>query len=302
MTGHDDRSEMMPWVEGESTETEEAIENTTARLGEAGESFDSDFADRLFDAYEAIEPTAEAEDRMLANILAAQQAKETTDSSVPETTGPAFVEANVDTPVPAPLPVTPVRKHSSRRGTRIWLPVAATVLLGAVAVGVIMNAVSNSKNSQLAAPTEQAVTADTTAVEAEYAVGAASTDLEHAAETSMMAEDMGYAGEADIAEPSGAVPSNGYDTAESSTANRPAPPSDCARIELPDGTMLELAYDSGAPVALSQQDCGAEVGEAVAWNESGSDSISCVVYRRAGSPTEYVVNYGGSVYFLARRA
>lgn len=134
-----------------------------------------DAKDRLFDqqihdAYEHVELSEEASERMLAHLLAAQvQAGERS-------------EAGVDSQSQEPQQAEVIRLPGKRKGIPVWLPVAAVVLAALVIVQV--SGLTRSKNTEYAqtvAPVQEeradeAISNDMAAGEALVAEGAATVD------------------------------------------------------------------------------------------------------------------------------
>ena len=134
-----------------------------------------DAKDRLFDqqihdAYERVELSEEASERMLAQLLAAQ-------GQAAERAG-----ADGDAQSQEPQQAQVVRLPSKRRGIPVWLPVAAAVLAALVIVRV--SGLTSSKNTEYAQTVavqqeeraEEAVSNDMAEGEALVAEGAVALD------------------------------------------------------------------------------------------------------------------------------
>ena len=258
-------------------------------MTEDTEDFEPAFDELVRGAYEAIDPSPEAEERMLANILAAQRAKDTaagdTSAETAEVASPSLAPVT-------PLPSKPARKRSSHT-IRILLPVAATVLVGAVAVGVIMSSVGENKAAGIAAsPAQVDMVSDNAAREANELGDYATEDMAVDADEYSAFETTGYTDSA----------LDASSMNEPASGSMPNPPSYYPVVVLPNGEEFELVFENGAPVTLPQQERGEMVGDATAWNDARTDSLPCTVYHRSGNSSEFVINYGDATYFLARKA
>lgn len=201
-------------------------------------------------------PTPEAEDRMLAAILAANAAATNRD---PARTRLGATDAPMrasDAPEPAPEPASapePDRAPAAKRRTQllIALPIAACL---AIAVGI----------GALAAGTHTK-----------------SASYQNAADT---ASELRSASPAPEASESGAIERNGSEVAETSDSPFPI-------IELEDGTVLHIVEsDSGAP-APDEALVSESLGQASARAADGTSAVGCTVYRYADERYPYAIRY-----------
>ena len=234
-------------------------------------------------AFERMGPAPEAEDRMLATILAetdalarmqapakAQGARTHASGALqgePPLGNHAHPE-NPERPCTAVRTASPNRWAASHRGTpgkhRAWkrvLPLAACLILlvgiGAFAGSLYFGSLDNK-------------------------LGA-----------SMQSASIDASSEKGAAEESAASPSDGY-------AAVPAPAATLPRIELGGGALITIAFagetETGEadPLLAESTLVGEEIGPATAYNEDGTETVSCTVYAYSDEQTPYAVRYGDS--------
>lgn len=201
-------------------------------------------------------PTPEAEDRMLAAILAANAAAANREPARTRHGASDAPMRTSDAPEPAPKPASapePDRAPAAKRRTQllIALPIAACLV---IAIGI----------GALAAGTHTK-----------------SASYRNAADT---ASEPRSASSAPEASESDAIGRNMPEAAEASNSL-------FSIIELEDGTVLRIvASDSGAP-APDEALVGESLGQAAARNADGTSAVACTVYRYADERYPYAIRY-----------
>ena len=253
-------------------------------------------------ALDAAGPSEEAEERMLANLLAAQEARAAEASDADAGT------AGVVEPIELPQ-VTVIeggkRGRKAPRGRRFALAAAAALAAVALGAGVIgfMTAQKNEATLQAYDTAAVSATSDSDAefdaYEVDEAAGAAAPEalsaeaVSGAAPEEKLMADEGASGgaiEGDAAEPEelftmgGAFDASG-DPSYGLAVTYP-------EVRLATGEVLLMEEYDGGPVIIEEKWVEQLVGEAEAFTEDGSDSVSCWVYRLPVSDDGlYVVRY-----------
>ena len=132
--------------------------------------------DKIRNAYEEMTPTAEQEDRMLAALLDAQEAKATEASE--NTESAAVVEA-----------IEPSRKRAGFSAWKVVAPIAACLVVGAIVIGT--GALGNGRATSLDGPKDAQTTASTQRVE----------DANHAPQTMATEAEAGATADSFMQEP-----------------------------------------------------------------------------------------------------
>lgn len=224
---------------------------------------DTLFDQRIHDAYEQIELSEAAQQRVLEQLLAAQgqgQAAEV---------------------VPAP------RSH---RKTGVWLPLAAALIVALVVVQGAFVAgstyKSNATSTTLARSTEKALDGAMVASEGATDEGAAANDgaTTNATTTDDFATDE-EAAEQDLAAetaPLSGPAADGQPLAQSHP-----------QIELPDGTLLTTLADGSTATEVDAAQVGDSRGTATASSSDDGSRLSCEVFSLTEEPGAYAVRYEG---------
>lgn len=268
-------------------------------------AFDEELQERLRMALDAAGPSEEAEERMLANLLAAQEAR-VADASDADAGAAGVVE-------PIELPQVTVieggkRGRKAPRGRRFALAAAAAFAAVALGAGVIGFMTSQKNEAMLQAYDASAVSAtsatsdsgaDFDAYESE---GAAESALPPnlsaeavggaAPEEKLMADEgaSGGAIEGDAAEPEELLTMGGAFDASGDPSYELAVT--YPEVRLATGEVLLMEEHDGGPIIIEEKWVEQLVGEAEAFTEDGSDSVSCWVYRLPVSDDGlYVVRY-----------
>lgn len=265
-------------------------------------AFDEELQERLRMALDVAGPSEEAEERMLANLLAAQEARAAEASDADAGTAGA-VE-------PIELPQVTVieggkRGRKAPRGRRFALAAAAALAAVALGAGVIGFMTSQKNEATLQAYDTAAVSA-TSDSDAEFDAYEVDEAAEAAAPEALSAEAVGGAApeeklmadegasggaiEGDAAEPEelftmgGAFDASGDPSYELAVTY--------PEVRLATGEVLLMEEHDGGPVIIEEKWVEQLVGEAEAFTEDGSDSVSCWVYRLPVSDDGlYVVRY-----------
>lgn len=257
------------------------------------EFFDDELEAQVKAAFDGIAPSDDAQERMLANLLAyeAQVQGLTARGDVPSESGEAEVSAKaevalepeaeaIETKDATESVAKIVEMPKTKRRVRPWhvlVPVAAVLAV----VGVVVALSPQMNFSALFAPERAAVEAvpEDTAVEAVAEGAAVEATPENADVEAVVQQDV-----LDAASNTGV---------EQSWAR------DFYTIELEDGTVLEI--DSHAsPVAVDASMAGNLLEEAIAINEAADASIACNVYASRIDKEGYLVSFlGSNAYFSA---
>ena len=264
-------------------------------------AFDEELQERLRMALDAAGPSEEAEERMLANLLAAQEAR-AAEASDADAGAAGVVE-------PIELPQVTVieggkRGRKAPRGRRFALAAAAALAAVALGAGVIGFMTSQKNEATLqaydaAASATSDSDAEFDAYEVDEAAGAAAPEalsaeaVSGAAPEEKLMADEGASGgaiEGDAAEPGelftmgGAFDASGDPSYELAVTY--------PEVRLATGEVLLMEEHDGGPVIIEDKWVEQLVGEAEAFTEDGSDSVSCWVYRLPVSDDGlYVVRY-----------
>lgn len=220
------------------------------------------FDQRIHDAYERIELSEDAQDRMLANLLAARD---------------KAGEATAQT-------ASPERKATVRRiSWHRWLPVAAVVLVGLVVVGVSVTAPKNAYQASEAVME----------VESYAAEDAAGAD----AAAEMAAKDNGaLAPQAVQLEETTAVASGSADEqtdSEQGDALADTAVRFCV-VTMPDGRQLTtLPGDATEPASVLGDAVGKLLGQATATTPDGGQTVACEVFELVDDSSAFAVRYQG---------
>ena len=265
-------------------------------------AFDEELQERLRMALDAAGPSEEAEERMLANLLAAQEAR------AAEASDADAGAAGVVEPIELPR-VTVIeggkRGRKAPRGRRFALAAAAALAAVALGAGVIgfMTSQKNEATLQAYDTAAASATSDSDAefdvYEVDEAAGAAAPEalsaeaVSGAAPEEKLMADEGASGgaiEGDAAEPEelftmgGAFDASGDPSYELAVTY--------PEVRLATGEVLLMEEHDGGPVIIEDKWVEQLVGEAEAFTEDGSDSVSCWVYRLPVSDDGlYVVRY-----------
>ncbi len=229
------------------------------------------FDQRIHDAYETVELSAEAQDRMLASLLTAQDARR---DALPD--AGALQELPAEQPHEAEVIALPRRS----RKAAILLPMAAVLLVALVIARVTL--LGNSNTAETATFSSSAHTSEKAAESA----GAAANEVvyEDAAE-GMVYEDAAEEMESLVASPMADEASQGQPLAEL-----------YATVTLVDGTSLTTLVDGSAPTEADASQIGERLGEATATSAAG-DQISCEVFSLVDGSRSYAVRYMGDSRF-----
>lgn len=220
------------------------------------------FDQRIHDAYERVELSEDAQDRMLANLLAARDKAD---------------EA-------AAQPASPERKATVRRMSwQRWLPVAAVVFVGLVVVGLSVTAPKNAYQASEAVmeaesyAAEDAAGADAVADMADKDSGALAPQAvqleENAAVASGSADEQADSEQADTL---------------ADTASR------FCVVTMPDGRQLTtLPGDATEPAGVLGDAVGKLVGQATATTPDGGQTVACEVFELVDGSSAFAVRYQG---------
>ncbi|MDO5119416.1 MAG: hypothetical protein Q4D48_04965 [Coriobacteriales bacterium] len=258
-------------------------------------AFDEELRAHLRSSFDAIGPSQEAEDRMLANLLAAQAAQ----------SEQADHQAAVVEPIELPdvdedgfklVWNAPDKTARRRPRWRINLAAAASIAAVAISVGVMFSLGNmHSKNtapdtvaeeatynaeSESAAPmgaeknvSGNAAEADTVALEA---VGDAAASTEESDQEQAIPNDLVFSG--------GAFDVTGDPSYALAVTYQ--------EVRLYDGRVLHIAEHQGEPVIIAEEWVEDLVEEAEAFSDDGFESVKCWVYRLPVSDDGlYVVRY-----------
>ena len=233
---------------------------------------------RVHDAYESIELSDEAQERMLANLLAAQQKR--ADAGSPVAKDDAIQEPPTSDleDVGVWREPEPVQAPQGKVVRVRWIPmaIAATVIGAVVAGGFAWSVLSSSSES---------------AASVTYA-GKNEAEMPELAE-----EDASSSKDGDVADDVAAA-SEIDERAEHnkfySDEPEQGPVHQYPLITLEDGTKYRLVQGGVAAGEVDAVDVGELVGEAAATDDSGKgDSVSCKVYRVKSSKEVFAVRYDG---------
>lgn len=242
------------------------------------EERDQLFDQRIHDAYESVSLSDEAQDRMLANLLAAQATR-----SAGKPADEGAPEARVDEPrrASAPAHMKPQLVEGGtaapkRRGWRVVLPLAAVLL---VAVAIVQVTALRSQEAMMAAPSaaEMEAISDGGAAAGSGDVSAKS----ESADAAPLAEEEAYDMVADNAE-EGDLGAKALQAADW-----------YPRITLGDDTILTTLIDGMDTVEVSADRVGKSVGAAKAQPFDTAETIACEVFELTDEAGAYAVRYEG---------
>lgn len=266
-------------------------------------AFDEELQERLRMALDAAGPSEEAEERMLANLLAAQEAR------AAEASDADAGAAGVVEPIELPR-VTVIeggkRGRKAPRGRRFALAAAAALAAVLLGVGVTSVMGSSQKNGATLQAYDATAVSATSDSDAEFDAYEVDETAEAAAPEALSAEAVGGAApeekliadegasggaiEGDAAEPEelftmgGAFDASGDPSYELAVTY--------PEVRLATGEVLLMEEHDGGPVIIEEKWVEQLVGEAEAFTKDGSDSVSCWVYRLPVSDDGlYVVRY-----------
>lgn len=242
------------------------------------------FDQQIHDAYEQVSLSDEAQERMLAQLLAAQQRSEQPEGADHEARA---VAAATTQPRSAEADVVPFAAHKRKR--RSWLPIAASIVVALVVVGsaaTIALGPSGAENSNTTLAVSEKVaesvgSVDAAGAEQEDAVSEESAPLDAGSEA---ATEETLAAESDYAETLQAV-----DLYPS--------------ITLEDGTRFTALVEGMYTTQIEPDVVGEQVGVGAATPFDAPDSIGCTVYRLTDDPEGFAVRYDGEdTYWYCTKA
>ena len=264
-------------------------------------AFDEELQERLRRSLDVVGPSEEAEERMLANLLAAQEARAAEASDADAGT------AGVVEPIELPQ-VTVIeggkRGRKAPRGRRFAL--AAAAALAAVALGAGVIGFMTSQKNEATLQAYDAAASATSDSDAEFDAYEVDEAAEAAAPEALTAEAVGGAAPeeklmADEGASGGAIEGDAAEPEELFTMggafDASGDPSYGLAVTYPEvrlatGEVLLMEEYDGGPVIIEEKWVEQLVGEAEAFTEDGSDSVSCWVYRLPVSDDGlYVVRY-----------
>ena len=231
------------------------------------------FDQRIHDAYDRIELSEDAQDRMLANLMAAQARKQFHEVPSTSTEFESPTQATIATDSRDPRKESDNHKTRKRGGMRTWLPRAAAVVAVLVVVSVVGGSLWGGASSPMVASSgandaksTEALSEDMMVVEesAAEADGEASPD-----------ESVGYAA----------------DAAASNEAEELQLVDLYPRIVLEDGTQFTTLVDGMYTTEVNASEVGERVGSATASPFDSTDTVACEVYRLLDDPDGYAVRY-----------
>lgn len=243
-------------------------------------------------AFDSIELSDEASERMLANLLAARDAAQQGAAGVQISEAPAGAPATApETPAGEVVPFTPRRGRWQR-----WLPLAAAVVAALVIVRVtgVLQTTSNSA-ADMAPRAEEKSAVDAGTLAAEPTGAAEVSQEEYALEES--ADAVAYDA-APMAEGAAAESAPTADSTNGSDAEAMGVvPTNAAelypRIALSDGTVLTALVDGLYVQEVDAANVGQKVGEAQATAFDGGDAVACTVFELVDEPDAYAVRFEG---------
>lgn len=265
--------------------------------GEADQQFeDAQLQSALKDAFDSVEPSAEAKERMLANLLTYEGQVQGTAVIDEGADDVAAIELSAKTEVAAEAGLEAVAVEGgegptakvvempkAKRRVRPWqVLVPAAAVLALVAVVLVMGPLTNM-----------------------FSFSSAGSTVTEVASTAR--QDTGEGATEEAAEETSSVPAATADTSTSASyaADNAEVEQAWARdfytIELKDGTILEIdSYNS--PVPADERTVGELLEDAIAVNEEATASIACSVYASTADEEAYLVSFlGESNYFLAHK-
>lgn len=233
------------------------------------------FDQHIHDAYERVELSGDAQERMLAALLAAQAERAEAAAKPAERIAPVAAptatqeeteqEARADGE-PAQVELTAVPRR--RRVLPAWAALAAALLVATIVVRVsgVMDGWGSGSADSAAAPAESAATDEGVSYDAE--------SLEDK-ENRSISEEMAPQTDADV-------------TSAEPTAVELYP-----SITLADGTHLTALEDSLYPRELDASQVGDSLGEATATSFDPGKEVTCEVFALVDDSTAFAVRYPG---------
>lgn len=246
---------------------------------------------RVHDAYESIELSDEAQDRMLANLLAAQQRKMETGSPVAD--GDTLQEPPTSDLVDAGTQWEPGPAQAPQgKVVRVrWIPmaIAATVIGAVVAGGFAWSILSSSSE-----PTESVMYANETEMpnlveeDASSAKDGTSADVPHFSGRDMKDEDVAADTAADpTVRERAEYNSPGSDDSQQESVHK------YPLITLEDGTKYQVVQNGVIAGEVDAAEVGELVGAAMAADDSYEGTVACKVYRVKNASEVFAVRYDG---------
>ncbi len=229
------------------------------------------FDQQIHDAFDRIELSEEAQERMLANLLAAQERTQVREA--PADAEPFEVAEKAAEPHEAEVIPVPPRRMPWQR----WLPLAAALVLALVVVRVAsLGGKASSEQSVGAAAADSAVVQE----ESAKSLG----EAEESVTADELASPMVYDAEAeDVAELESTWPVGLVET--------------YPRITLEDGTVLTALRDAQFVDEVDSERVGELVATGTAAPFDATDGVSCEVYRLLNEDDAYAVRYEGEETF-----
>ena len=272
------------------------------------------FDERIHAAYDRMTPSPEAEDRMLAALLEAQNhraaasvASQKTNASQPYADTPAdhFDIASSDAIHFDGTDIDSVSRTARRRdsSTRRWriaaISLAACCALVAIGVAGYLGS-SDMLNSSLGAASESSASANLTSAlpdESTSSESASASGASTDADTPGQSEDATESSDTE-ANAEGQTQENGESLSVGPT---PSPDKDVRYpyVTLSSGETLEIAKVDGERVAAAREDIETPLEEATAFNDIGEETPCYVHESTEGSPYPYVVAFtnSGEMFF-----
>lgn len=226
---------------------------------------------QIHDAFERIELSEEAQDRMLAKLLEAQGERAVA-MGEPQPATSQEADSSIDV-----VPFTPRRPWH-----RVVLPLAAVLVAALVVVRIGMGLGAGSSQAASDAGVEFAATASEDKALAE---GGVSLDTTNG--STVDAPDV-----AEEAVPEALM----LDAAPEAAMEELGSVDLCPLITLADGTRLTALVDGLYTVEVDAEEVGDPVGEATARPFDSDEGVACTVYRMAGSDG-FAVQYEGESSF-----
>lgn len=242
------------------------------------------FDEAIAGAFARMGPSEEAEDRMLATLLA-------TCNERSERAGELARVANDNTPR---KPVSTIDSKGRRRKRRIWkvlLPAAAClVLLVGVGAFAYYGSLSNSLSSSTGGSMQNLSSAGTTSSsESAKDLSASSEPSDEAPQAiqDVLSENAGSSAGGDAGSNASSDANAGADANADADARYPF-------VQLASGRALRIAIDgAGIPLIADPSLVGAELEQATASNGTPGDAVACTVFASASTEHPYAVRYAG---------
>lgn len=219
------------------------------------------FDQRIHDAYEGVVLSDEAQGRMLADLLAAQEAYAAGTEMHGRPTGAEHSDHGTSGTATKVIPL------ARRRGRRRWLMAAAAVAMALVVVRLSGIAPTGSH--------------DKAASTADVAVGGGDQEAVTYKETEATPGDVGGSSDVSVEDTESAADITPHDTVDFYPI-----------VRLGDGTTLSALVDAQHTVEVDASRVGESLGAASASPADAIDTVSCEVYRLRDDPEGYAVRYG----------